>query len=198
LIPPEQISRFAPLTVHDELGVHVSTDVQDFLTYAKAASDDAYLYNIICNPAEFADLHKEEWATSATETVRSFEALISRGNSFVLVIADDVKILKDRCSYLEKVLNIRIVSVGNVSSIRSAFPNDGVERVSECAYNVIRSEVIKAYYYSRSTGKFGRCKMYEADVLIDAALAAEEPFISAEGTVAPVEVPTGYSGLTGN
>ena len=198
LIPPEQTSRFAPLTVHGELGVHVSTDVQDFLMYAETASDDAYLYNIICNPAEFADLHKEDWATSSTETVRSFEALISRENSFTLVIADDVKILKDRCSYLEKVLNIRIVSVGNVSSIRSAFPNDGVERVSECAYNVIRSEVIKAYYYSRSTGKFGRCKMYEADVLIDAALAAEEPFISAEGSVAPVEVPTGYSGLTGN
>lgn len=146
--------------------VHITSQVVDFIDYANKIADDCYLYNVLYNPASYAELQKDEWNTNQSEIITSILSLLHRDNMFNLLIAEDAKKNKDKCSYLDSEFKCRIISVGNTVAIKSALSNDMWDKIKESGFNTIRSNVIKAYYYNKNTDKLGRLRMFDIDTLI--------------------------------
>ena len=166
--------------------------VDTFVDNANSVPNNAVSYNVICNPNFFSNLHKDTWNNNVSETISSFLNVISKSNTVNLLICDNLGEVNSRCAYLLSRFNLRIVSVGNIGSIRSVLSNDRWEQIRNCDFNVITNRV-KAYYYNASTDKLGKMKMYRPDELLTSI-----DFDSFNTTDEDTESHVGFSGLIGN
>lgn len=173
-------------------GVHMWSEPTDFVTYANSLSADCVVFNVLYNPYSFSELQKDEWNTTQSELITDFMSIIHRSSTVTLILADDAKKSKDKCSYLDAEFKCRIISVGNTVAIKSALSNDMWDKIKESGFNTIRSNVIKAYYYNKGTDKLGRFRMYDIDTLISSIDFSSLVIDS------PDDNPNEFSGLTGN
>src|SRR5699024_1916604 len=117
------------------------------------------------NPYSYEDLQKDDFS-SASDTVQELMECWKDKNVFMLFLADSMKKIKDDCSYIEAEIPYRIISVGNIASIRSAMTFDAGDKLTDSPFNTVRPNVIKAYYYNKATDKLGRFRMYQIEQLI--------------------------------
>lgn len=182
------------LQIPDSLKVHfyITYSTKDFIEKVQENRVNTHVFATILNPYMFDDLQKDDFS-SASETVQKVLDWCKDENVFMLVLAESMKKVKDECSYFESEIPYRIISVGNIASIRSAMTFDAGDRLSDSPFNTVRPNVIKAYYYNKGTDKFGRFRMYPIEQLIK---------ITNISTIKTCEkTPTadkGYSGLFGN
>lgn len=191
LIRDEDCHKFNGFNSIPKGTIHSTSQVKEYIDYSKNVTDDIVLFNVIYNPYVFNELQKEEWATSQTETVTSLLSIFSRDNTLHLLIAEDAKKTKEKCSYLDSEFRNRIISVGNTVTIKQAISADLWDKITDCGFNVIRSNVIKAYYYNKSTDKLGRFRMFDINDLISCV-----DFFCLNSDSNDEE--SGYSGLVGN
>lgn len=173
-------------------GVHMWSEPADFVTYANSLSDDCVVFNVLYNPYSFSTLQKDEWNTTQSELITDFMSILHRSSTLTLLLADDAKKSKDKCSYLDAEFKCRIISVGNTVAIKSALSNDMWDKIKESGFNTIRSNVIKAYYYNKGTDKLGRFRMYDIDTLINSIDFSSLTIDS------PDNNQNEFAGLTGN
>lgn len=76
-------------------------------------------------------------------------------------------------------------------TIKQAISADLLDKITDCGFNVIRFNVIKAYYYNKSTDKPGRFRMFDINNLISCV-----DFFGLNSDSNDDE--SGYSGLIGN
>ena len=103
-----------------------------------------------------------------------------------------MKKLKDSCTYFDQDIPCRVISVGNPSSIRAAMTMDAGEKITESSFNTVRPNVIKAYYYNKTTDKLGRFRLPLPEQICG---TVDFSGLNASPSSTPV---LGYSGLTGN
>lgn len=173
--------------------IKIFDSVESFAENASSISSDMVSYNIICNIDSFSALQKDTWSGNTSEATSSFLNTISKPNTVNLLICDNLSELGSKYSYIVKKFNIRIASVGNISSIRGILSNDRREQIKNGDFNVITNRV-KAYYYNASTDKLGKMKMYKPSELL--ASIDFDSFNSA--TDEGADNRAGFSGLIGN
>ncbi len=160
----------------------------------KCRADHVFVYAVVLNPYAYEDMQKDEFS-SASDTVQELMDCWKDENVFMLFLADNMKKIKDDCSYIEAEIPYRIISVGNIASIRSAMTFDAGDKLTDSPFNTVRPNVIKAYYYNKATDKLGRFRMYQIEQLIQGvdfdAITCSEDERGGNGS-------TGYSGLFGN
>ena len=140
----------------------------------------------------FEELKKDDFS-SASETVQKVLDIFKLDTVFTLILAENMKKVKDDCSYFETEIPCRIISVGNIASIKSSVTFDVGDRLSDSPFNTVRPNVIKAYYYNKTTDKFGRFRMYLPNQLIGQTDVGA--FNANKSSCVPS---SGYSGLFGN
>jgi hypothetical protein len=159
----------------------------------KCRANHTFVYAVILNPYSFEELQKNDFS-SASDTVQELMDCWKDKNVFMLFLADSMKKIKDDCSYIESEIPYRVISVGNIASIRSAMTFDAGDKLTDSPFNTVRPNVIKAYYYNKATDKLGRFRMYQIEQLMqcvdfDALTCSANP---------ATEEDNGYSGLFGN
>lgn len=184
-----KLNGVSTLTRH---GIHMWSEPTEFLTYANTLSNDCVVFNVLYNPYSFSTLQKDEWNTTQSESITDLISVLHRTNTVTLILADDAKKNKDKCSYLDAEFICRIISVGNTVAIKSALSNDMWDKIKESGFNTIRSNVIKAYYYNKSTDKLGRFRMFDVDTLIHSI------DFSTLVSDSPDDTQNEFAGLTGN
>ena len=172
--------------------IHLTASVEEFLAYAnEQVSNNSTLLSVLINPYEYEDLHKDDYSR-ATESVKQVIKLLQSTSVFSLVLCENMKKLKDSCTYLDQEIPCRVISVGNPSSIRVAMTMDAGEKITESPFNTVRPNVIKAYYYNKTTDKLGRFRLPSQEQLI------AEIDLNVMETDVPSAPVVCYSGLTGN
>lgn len=160
----------------------------------KCRARNVFVYAVVLNPYSYEDLQKDDFS-SASDTVQELMECWKDKNVFMLFLADSMKKIKDNCSYIEAEIPYRIISVGNIASIRSAMTFDAGDKLTDSPFNTVRPNVIKAYYYNKATDKLGRFRMYQIEQLIQCvdfdAIAYPDEEIGTDSD-------SGYSGLFGN
>lgn len=153
-----------PQAINDKFFITESAD--EFINYIQSCrSKGQKVYSVILNPYLIEELQKDEFS-SASETVQKILDCWDDRNIFTLILTDNMKKLKDECSYIEAAIPHRIISVGNIASIRTAMTFDAGDKLSDSPFNTIRPNVIKAYYYNKETDKLGRFRMYQIEQII--------------------------------
>ena len=160
----------------------------------KCRARNVFVYAVVLNPYSYEDLQKDDFS-SASDTVQELMECWKDKNVFMLFLADSMKKIKDDCSYIEAEIPYRIISVGNIASIRSAMTFDAGDKLTDSPFNTVRPNVIKAYYYNKATDKLGRFRMYQIEQLIQ-CVDFDAITYSDEGTGPDSD--SGYSGLFGN
>lgn len=160
----------------------------------KCRTNNTFVYAVVLNPYSYEDLQKDDFS-SATDTVQELMECWKDKNVFMLFLADSMKKIKDDCSYIEAEIPYRIISVGNIASIRSAMTFDAGDKLTDSPFNIVRPNVIKAYYYNKATDKLGRFRMYQIEQLIQ-CVDFNAITCSDEGSGSGGD--SGYSGLFGN
>lgn len=170
--------------------LNATTDVSSFLQSAHSAfTNGQFLINVMVSPYSYDELVQDAYS-DATDSVVELQRIWDREGALTIVIADQINRVKDNCSYCDSDIPYRIISVGNLASIRAAMTIDAAEKITESPYNTIRPSVIKAYYYNRQTDKFGRCRLFNpAEVL---------RLIPSQARMPHDHCNEGYAGLTGN
>ena len=160
----------------------------------KCRNNNSFVYAVVVNPYAYEDLQKDDFSP-ASDTVQELMECWKDKNVFMLFLADSMKKIKDDCSYLEAEIPYRIISVGNIASIRSAMTFDAGDKLTDSPFNTVRPNVIKAYYYNKATDKLGRFRMYQVEQLIQ-----NVDFNAIEYSDEEIEPEddNGYSGLFGN
>ena len=172
--------------------IHLTTSLDEFLDFAnKQAVNNCTLLSVLINPYEYEDLHKDDYSR-ATESVERIMRLLQSKSVFSLILCENMKKLKDSCTYLDQEIPCRVISVGNPSSIRLAMTMDAGEKIAESPFNTIRPNVIKAYYYNKSTDKLGRFRLPPQEQIFSVI------DLSGMNADVPSAQVIGYSGLTGN
>lgn len=172
--------------------IHLTSSVNEFLAYAEThISSDAFLLSVIMNPYEFEELRKDDYST-ATESIEILMRLLQSQSVFSLILCESAKKLKDTCTYFDQEIPCRVISVGNLSSIRTAMTMDAGEKITESPFNTVRPNVIKAYYYNKITDKLGRFRLLPQEQVLSTLN------LSGIHTELPAEPVIGYSGLIGN
>lgn len=172
--------------------IHLTASVDDFLSYAKEqVSKNNTFLSVIFNPYEYEQLHKDDYSR-ATESVEQIMGLLQSPLVFSLILCENMKKLKDSCTYLDQDIPCRVISVGNPTSIRAAMTMDAGEKITESPFNTVRPNIIKAYYYNKTTDKLGRFRLPLPEQICG---TVDFSGMTASPTPTPV---LGYSGLTGN
>lgn len=172
--------------------IHLTASVEEFLAYAdEQVSNNRELLSVVINPYEYEVLHKDDYSR-ATESVEQVIRLLQSSSVFTLILCENMKKLKDSCTYLDQEIPCRVISVGNPSSIRAAMTMDAGEKIVESPFNTVRPNVVKAYYYNKATDKLGRFRLLPQEQLMS---TIDLNGINAGVPSAPA---VGYSGLTGN
>ncbi len=182
------------LQIPDEYKNHfyISNSPTDFVDKVYENSTSGFTIATILNPYMFEELKKDDFS-SASGTVQKVLDIFKLDTVFTLILAENMKKVKDDCSYFETEIPCRIISVGNIASIKSAMTFDVGDRLSDSPFNTVRPNVIKAYYYNKTTDKFGRFRMYLPNQLIG------QTDVGAFNANRSSYVPSsGYSGLFGN
>lgn len=180
------------IPVEYENRFYISNSPSDFLDKVFENSLNGFTIATILNPYGFDELQKDDFS-SASETVQKVIDILKHNNIFTLVLAENMKKVKDDCSYFESEIPCRVISVGNIASIKSAMTFDAGDRLSDSPFNTVRPNVIKAYYYNKTTDKFGRFRMYLPNQLIEQT-DADAFNMDANSSISN----NGYSGLFGN
>ncbi|MBG0787626.1 MAG: hypothetical protein H0S79_21260 [Anaerolineaceae bacterium] len=176
----------------DQARINFTESADEFISFANEQLQHGhYEFSVIYDPYKIEELFKNDYS-SASETVKNFISLLKEENAFSLVLCESILQLKDNCSYFNAEIPCRVISIGNLSDIRSAMTLDAGEKIADSSFNIIRPNVIKAYYYNKLTDKLGRFRLYEAQQIID-----NTHFMELSDDV-PQQQPTGYSGLVGN
>lgn len=160
----------------------------------KCRNNNSFVYAVVVNPYAYEDLQKDDFSP-ASDTVQELMECWKDKNVFMLFLADSMKKIKDDCSYLEAEIPYRIISVGNIASIRSAMTFDAGDKLTDSPFNTVRPNVIKAYYYNKVTDKLGRFRMYQVEQLIQ---NVDFNAIECSDEEIEPEDDNGYSGLFGN
>ena len=153
----------------------------------------------IVNPYEFSGMCRDSLGRSG-KGVELAEDLTRDENAFLVVCADSTKKLKDKATWCDSAIPCRVLLAGNPANIRLAVTSDAADRIKDGPFNVIRSNVLKAYYYNKDTNKLGRMRLYPA---------IERHAASSRWEAAPGDAPVGdssaqhdaeegYAGLVGN
>lgn len=180
------------LSIDFNAAIHLTASIDDFLAYAnEQVGQNNTLLSVIINPYEYEDLHKDDYSR-ATESVEQIIKLLQSPLVFSLILCENMKKLKDSCTYLDQEIPCRVISVGNPSSIRTAMTMDAGEKITESPFNTIRPNVIKAYYYNKTTDKLGRFRLPSQEQICG---SIDFSGMKASSSSTPV---AGYSGLTGN
>ena len=172
-----------------EQGVQVISDI----------TNDGYGYTIptyvfICNPYQY-----DRYVTQAYSTKKSAEALdmeklfalSKEGNINVCLFVEDAKKMKSDMSYAFELTPIRIISVGSLASIKSAF-SDGIgSTLADSEFNIVRDDVIKAYYFNKATDKMGRFRAFKPEVLLNVIATLSIPSDGEDQS-------NSFTGLVGN
>ena len=190
LAKPDEVSSIFPIDLLP-FSLAVSTDVSTFLQNAHdALTDGHYLFNVIVSPYNYEGLAQDAFSDPPEEVVQ-LQQLWNKQGTFTIIVSDQISRIKDNCAYCDSDIPYRIISVGNLASIRAAMTLDAAEKINESPYNTIRPSVIKAYYYNKQTDKCGRCRLFNpTDVL---RLIPKQETHDAQN-----HDDTGYAGLTGN
>ena len=155
---------------------------------------NTFVYAVVINPYVYKDLQKNNFSPTS-DTVQELMDCWKDKNVFMLFLADSMKKIHDNCYYIEEEIPYRIISVGNIASIRSAMTFDAGDKLTNSRFNTVQQSVIKAYYYNKTTDKLGRFRMYQIDQLIQAvdfnAIACSDVDTVDDGD-------SEYSGLSGN
>lgn len=126
---------------------YISNSPTDFVESICKTSTNYFTVATVLNPYIFEELQKDDFS-SASDTVQKIFDILKLDNVFTLVLAENIKKLKDDCSYFEAEIPCRIISVGNIASIKGAMTFDAGDRLSDSPFNTVRPNVIKAYYYN--------------------------------------------------
>ena len=161
----------------------------------------------IVNPYEYPSICRDSIGRSGGN-VEQIEKLIRSDDVFLLICAENTKKVKEKVAWCDSDIPHRVLLAGNPASIRLAMTSDAGDKIKDGQFNVIRSNVLKAYYYNRDTNKLGRMRMYPATMhsaapSIGEVITAEigtDPNTSQERADDYSEEGTsdGYMGLTGN
>ena len=184
------------LSIPDDIicTMHIASDASEFVTYGNTQiREGKYVVNLLINPHEYSLLSYDSFS-SPSSTVEKLCSFWNDSKSFTIVASNDYRKTKEDCVYCDSEIPHRIISVGNIASIRSVMSLDAAEKVKESPFNVIRPNVVKAYYYNKQTDKVGRFRLFDAasikhqtTVLIKKNLENTTPDLTA-----------GYAGLAGN
>ena len=182
-----------PGGLQDKFFITESTD--EFSTKVKKSrAQNTFVYAVVVNPYSYEDLQKDDFS-SASDIVQELMKCWKDKYVFMLFLADSMKKIKDDCSYIEAEIPYRIISVGNIASIRSAMTFDAGDKLTDSPFNTVRPNVIKAYYYNKATDKLGRFRMYQIEQLIQ---GVDFNAISCSDDGIGTDDDSGYSGLFGN
>lgn len=174
---------------------YITESANEFSTEVKKCrTNNMFVYAVVLNPYAYEDLQKDDFSP-ASDTVQEMMDCWRDENVFMLFLADSMKKIKDECSYIEAEIPYRIISVGNIASIRSAMTFDAGDKLTDSPFNTVRPNVIKAYYYNKATDKLGRFRMYQIEQLLQ-CVDFDAVACSDEGTRSGGD--SGYSGLFGN
>ena len=160
----------------------------------KCRTNNTFVYAVVLNPYIYDNLQKDDFS-SASDTVQELMTCWKDKNVFMLFLSDSMKKIKDDCSYIEAEIPYRIISVGNIASIRSAMTFDAGDKLNDSPFNTVRPNVIKAYYYNKETDKLGRFRMYQIKQLIQ---GVDFEAIACSDKETRGDSDSGYSGLFGN
>ena len=168
-----------------------SNSVAEFIDIINQTETELFNFNLLVNPYKFKELQKEQWSSGVSESVSIVQSLFEKAMTFNMVWSDDAKTLREMCSYIDTEFKLRIISVGNTTSIKNAISNDLWDKVTDEVFNTVQSNVIKAYYYNKNTDKIGHIRMLDPTYIV-------------KSTSFPTHCEqqdsedTGFSGLVGN
>ena len=186
--PEEVKSIFTDDTLPFDLSV--STDVTTFFQRAtESLVNGHYLVNVIFCPHNYEQLSQDAYSDPSDEVLQ-LQQLWNKRGTFTIVISDQISKIKDNCAYCDSDIPYRIISVGNLASIRAAMTLDVAEKINESPYNTVRPSVIKTYYYNKQTDKYGRCRLFNPIEVLRMIPHQAVPSVQNQEN--------GYTGLTGN
>jgi hypothetical protein len=171
----------------------------DFLSAVKEAKEGGTpVLAIVAEPYLWPELSQSNLGRNGAK-VEELLSLVDDEQVFVVVCAPDIKRMKTQAGWHDDAIPIRILSVGNPALLRQMVSTDVAEKIKEGSFNIARSDVTKAYYYNKTTGKFGRMRMFPVTTTrMEPALAnPPSPF----ATPAPSDDTSdgeGWAGLSGN
>ena len=148
------------------------------------------LFAVVAEPHAHPELKRDALGRDGAQ-LASLLSLIANPNAFLIVCSDNIKKMRDDASWADTEIPHRILSVGNPATLRLMVAGDAADKIKEGSFNSARSNVIKAYYYNKETGKLGRMRMYPP-----------QPVRTSPPAPAPAESPgspgEGWAGLAGN
>lgn len=189
-------------------GLVLTSDEDKFASIVNEEHDRGrFVLACIVNPYEYPSICRDSIGRSGGN-VEQIEKLIRSDDVFLLICAENTKKVKEKVAWCDSDIPHRVLLAGNPASIRLAMTSDAGDKIKDGQFNVIRSNVLKAYYYNRDTNKLGRMRMYPATMhsaapSIGEVITAEigtDPNTSQERADDYSEEGTsdGYMGLTGN
>ena len=107
-----------------------------------------------------------EFSPNMPSPVSQMMNVVRSSSVFSLILCEDFSKLKNSCTYFDQEISCRLISVGSLTSMRSAMQNVN-DRVKESAFNTIRPSVVKAYYYNKSSDKLGRVRLPLAEQIFN-------------------------------
>lgn len=147
--------------------IHITESVEDFLYYCnEQISKQSFLLVVIINPYSYDSICMNEFSPNMPSPVSQMMNVVRSSSVFSLILCEDFSKLKNSCTYFDQEISCRLISVGSLTSMRSAMQNVN-DRVKESAFNTIRPSVVKAYYYNKSSDKLGRVRLPLAEQIFN-------------------------------
>ena len=143
-------------------GLVLTSDEDRFASIVNEEHDRGhFVLACIVNPYEYPSICRDSIGRSGGN-VEQIEKLIRSDDVFLLICAENTKKVKEKVAWCDSDIPHRVLLAGNPASIRLAMTSDAGDKIKDGQFNVIRSNVLKAYYYNRDTNKLGRMRMYPA------------------------------------
>lgn len=186
-------------------GAVMTQTPEEFLSAVSDARDrGSAVLAVVAEPYLWAELSQSNFGKNGAK-VDELIGLIGDEQVFVLVCAPDIKRMKVQAGWHDDAVPIRILSVGNPALLRQMVSTDVSNKIYEGSFNMARADIIKAYYYNKTTGKFGRMRMFPVTAEpmdLGALPVPDEASPTGDGGLVPPagDAPAdgGWAGLTGN
>lgn len=147
--------------------IHITGSVEDFVDYCnEQISKQSFLLAVIINPYSYDSICMNGYLPNMPSAVSQMMNVVRSSSVFSLILCEDFSKLKNSCTYFDQEISCRLISVGSLTSMRSAMQNVN-DRVKESAFNTIRPSVVKAYYYNKSSDKLGRVRLPLAEQIFN-------------------------------
>lgn len=173
-------------------GTAVTDNPEDFLAEVASAHDGgSFVIAVVAEPYLWPELSQNTLGRNGAK-VDELLALIDDEQAFVVVCSPDIKRMKTQAGWHDDAIPIRILSVGNPALLRQMVSTDVSNRIQEGSFNIARSDITKAYYYNRTTGKFGRMRMFPVAPVPTSLDDVAQPV-----TPDPSDLQAAVDGLTG-